>query len=60
MRKANLAQLLARRSDGISAAPFERGEIGPDLFRVACQMGLGARLKASRAAISRRTVEGLD
>lgn len=39
-RKANLAWLLARRLDGITVAPFERGEIGPDLFRAACRMGL--------------------
>jgi bifunctional non-homologous end joining protein LigD len=31
--KANLEQLLARRPDGITAAPFERGEIGPTCFR---------------------------
>jgi bifunctional non-homologous end joining protein LigD len=40
MRKSNLEQLLARRPDGITVAPFERGEIGPDLFRAACRMGL--------------------
>jgi bifunctional non-homologous end joining protein LigD len=40
LRKANLEQLLARRPDGITVAPFERGEIGPDLFRAACRMGL--------------------
>jgi bifunctional non-homologous end joining protein LigD len=40
MRKANLARLLARRSEGIFLAPFETGEIGPDLFRAACNMGL--------------------
>ena len=40
MRKTNLARLLARRPDGIFAAPFEHGEIGPDLFRAACDMGL--------------------
>ena len=33
MRKTNLARLLARRVDGIHLAPFEQGEIGPDLFR---------------------------
>lgn len=32
MRKTNLAWLLVRRPDGIFVAPFERGEIGPDLF----------------------------
>jgi bifunctional non-homologous end joining protein LigD len=40
MRKANLARLLARRPDGIFTAPFEQGEIGPDLFRKACEFGL--------------------
>ncbi|WFU37545.1 hypothetical protein QA640_24030 [Bradyrhizobium sp. CB82] len=51
MRKANLEQLLARRPDGIPAAPFERGEIGPDQFRAACRMGLEGFLKASRSAL---------
>src|SRR6516165_3064225 len=32
LRKTNLARLLARRPDGIFVAPFEQGEIGPDLF----------------------------
>ena len=40
MRKTNLARLLARRPDGIFVAPFEQGEIGPDLFRHACKFGL--------------------
>src|SRR5258705_479226 len=40
MRKANLAQLLRRRPEGIFVAPFERGEIGPNLFDAACQVGL--------------------
>jgi bifunctional non-homologous end joining protein LigD len=40
MRKANLARLLARRPEGIFAAPFELGEIGPDLFQAACKFGL--------------------
>jgi bifunctional non-homologous end joining protein LigD len=40
MRKTNLACLLARRPDGIFVAPFEQGEIGPDLFQAACRMGL--------------------
>jgi bifunctional non-homologous end joining protein LigD len=40
MRKANLARLLARRPDGIFMSDFEQGEIGPDLFRAACDMGL--------------------
>jgi bifunctional non-homologous end joining protein LigD len=40
LRKNNLARLLARRSDGIFASDFEQGEIGPDLFRHACKLGL--------------------
>jgi bifunctional non-homologous end joining protein LigD len=40
MRKTNLERLLARRPDGIFVAPFEQGEIGPDLFRAACRVGL--------------------
>ena len=40
LRKTNLARLLSRRPDGIFIAPFEQGEIGPDLFRAACNMGL--------------------
>jgi bifunctional non-homologous end joining protein LigD len=40
MRKANLERLLARRPEGIFVAPYEQGEIGPDLFRAACRMGL--------------------
>ncbi len=40
LRKNNLARLLARRPDGIFVAPFEQGEIGPDLFRAACRLGL--------------------
>ena len=39
-RKAKLARLLARRPDGIFISDFEQGEIGPDLFRAACRMGL--------------------
>jgi ATP-dependent DNA ligase len=40
MRKQNLARLLRGRPDSIFVVPFERGEIGPDLFRAACNMGL--------------------
>jgi bifunctional non-homologous end joining protein LigD len=40
LRKQNLAQLLVRRPEAIHAAEFEQGEIGPDLFRAACKMGL--------------------
>jgi len=40
LRKNKLERLLARRPDGIFVNQFERGEIGPDLFRAACRMGL--------------------
>jgi ATP-dependent DNA ligase len=51
LRKTNLARLLARRADGIHLAPFEQGEIGPDLFRAACNMqleGLVSKRRDSR------------
>lgn len=48
MRKTNLARLLARRSDGIFAAPFEAGKIGPDLFQAACNMGLQGMVSKHR------------
>ncbi|WP_247973538.1 hypothetical protein [Bradyrhizobium sp. 195] len=40
LRKMNLERLFARRPEGITVAPFERGEIGPDLFRAAYRMDL--------------------
>jgi ATP-dependent DNA ligase len=40
LRKASLERLLARGPEGVFINPFECGEIGPDLFRAACQMGL--------------------
>jgi bifunctional non-homologous end joining protein LigD len=40
LRKTALQRLLARRPEGIFVNPFERGEIGPELFRAACRMGL--------------------
>jgi bifunctional non-homologous end joining protein LigD len=40
MRKTNLARLLARRAEGIFVSDFEQGEIGPDLFRKACEFGI--------------------
>jgi ATP-dependent DNA ligase len=48
LRKTNLARLLARRADGINLAT---GEIGPDLFRAACNMkleGLVSKRRDSR------------
>src|SRR6187455_1495172 len=49
MRKTNLARLLARRVDGIHLAPFEQGEIGPDLFRHACLALARQALRSARA-----------
>jgi hypothetical protein len=49
MRKTKLERLLARRPEGIFVNPFDRGEIGPDLFRAACRMGMFlARCRAER------------
>jgi bifunctional non-homologous end joining protein LigD len=39
-RKTQLARLFARQHAGIHVADFERSEIGPELFRHACLMGL--------------------
>jgi hypothetical protein len=43
---------LARRSDGIYAAPYEQGEIGSDLFRHACIMGLEVWCRSMRSGQS--------
>jgi len=40
LHKASLARLLRGRPDSMFIAPFEQGEIGPDLFRQACKFGL--------------------
>jgi bifunctional non-homologous end joining protein LigD len=48
VRKSNLARLLRGRPDGIFVAPFEQGEIGPDLFRAACNMGLEGMVSERR------------
>jgi ATP-dependent DNA ligase len=39
IRKTNLERLLARRPEGLFVNPFERGEIGPDLFRAPAGWG---------------------
>jgi len=60
MRKTTLAPLLRGRPDGIFVAPFEQGEIGPGLFRAACNMGLeGMVSKRADRPLSRRSIEGL-
>jgi ATP-dependent DNA ligase len=48
MRKATLARLLARRPDGIFLSEFEQGEIGPDLFRKACEFGFEGLISKRR------------
>jgi bifunctional non-homologous end joining protein LigD len=48
LRKTNLARLLARRPEGIFVSEFERGEIGPDLFRKACEFGLEGMVSKRR------------
>jgi bifunctional non-homologous end joining protein LigD len=53
MRKTNLARLLARCTDGIFIAPFEQGEIGPDLFRQACKFGLEGMVSKHRESTYR-------
>jgi bifunctional non-homologous end joining protein LigD len=53
MRKASLARLLARRVDGIFLSDFEQGEIGPDLFRHACLMGLEGLVSKHRDSLYR-------
>ena len=42
-------------------APYEQGEIGPDLFRAGCTMGLqGYCLETSGPTISRRKITALS
>ena len=45
--------LLARRVDGIFLSDFEQGEIGPDLFRHACLMGLEGMVSKHRESTYR-------
>src|SRR4029077_20791520 len=53
LRQTNLAQLLRARGEGIFVAPFEQGEIGPDLFEAACRMGLEGLVSKHRERIYR-------
>ena len=58
-------RLSARRPEGIFVNPFERGEIGPDLFRAACQMGLEGLVSKRRdrpyqAGRSKKLIRGDD
>jgi ATP-dependent DNA ligase len=60
LRKTNLARLLARRPEGIFVSDFEQGEIGPDLFRKACEFGLeGLGVETPRSRPSAGTLPEL-
>ena len=48
LRKNNLSRFLARRSEGIFISEFEQGEIGPDLFRKACEFGIEGMVSKRR------------
>jgi bifunctional non-homologous end joining protein LigD len=41
-------RLLARRPDGIFLSDFKQGEIGPDLYRKACEFGLEGLVSKNR------------
>src|SRR4051794_26253546 len=60
MRKTTLAGLLARRVDEIHLAPFEQGEIGTDLFRHACLMGLKRLVSKTATASTAPPIRSLD
>jgi bifunctional non-homologous end joining protein LigD len=53
MRNRKLARLLASRPDGIFLSEFEQGEIGPDLLRAACRMGLEGLVSKHRDRLYR-------
>ena len=46
-----MAQLLRGRAEGIFVAPFEQGEIGPELFEVACRMWLEGLVSKHRERV---------
>jgi ATP-dependent DNA ligase len=50
LRKTNRARLLRGRIPGIFTAEYKQGEIGQDLFRVACRMGLEASSRSAAIA----------
>ena len=45
--------LLRGRAEGIFVAPFEQGEIGPELFDAACRMGLEGLVSKHRKRVYR-------
>jgi hypothetical protein len=46
---------IARLPEGVFVDPFERGEIGRDLSRAACQMGLEGLVSKSRIRLVGRS-----
>jgi hypothetical protein len=53
MRETDLDRLLAGRPDGIFVAPFERGEIGAELFRAACNVALKVWFRSAATGLIR-------
>jgi bifunctional non-homologous end joining protein LigD len=53
LRPQTLAQLLRGRAEGIFVAPFEQGEIDPELFEAACRMGLEGLVSKHRERVYR-------
>ena len=60
LRKTNLERLLARRPECLFVNPFERGEIGPDLFRAACDMGLEGLVSKHWVKVKSRKHPAMD
>jgi hypothetical protein len=60
LRKLQLSRLLRSRNEGIFIAPFEQGEIGPDLFRHACKFGLEGLVSKRRDRPKRAAVAPLS
>ena len=59
IRKHKLRRLPPHGS-GILAAPFEQGELGPDLFKAAFQMGSRALCRRGADGPYGRPIEPLD
>ena len=60
MRKANLQRLLARRPEGIFVSTLEQGEIGPDLFRKACEWDLKGWFRSIATGLTAPVAAALD
>jgi bifunctional non-homologous end joining protein LigD len=60
LRKNHLAKMLRWRVDRIILNDFERGEVGPELFRHACLMGLEGIVSKQGPAVSARSIQAPD